>query len=127
MQTEVVTVRPDDIYRFDTSKVRNIVKDLIRIGDSRNVIVSQKTLSPHACDFIDCVYEQDAISAGLRLLRPANHDASFHRRIVEEIWAQSDDAINQISFNKLAAHLLFNIAEKNSMRKENSAAARLRL
>ena len=62
-----------------------------------------------------------------RLVHAANHDACFHRRIVEKVRRKTNHGFNKIIFNKRLANVLFLFAEQNPMRKENRRAPRLRI
>ena len=48
----------------------------------------------------------------------ANYDAGFHRSVEEEVRSKPDYAVNHIALNKLCTHVLFFVAEQDSVREK---------
>ena len=63
----------------------------------------------------------------LRLCRAADDDAGLHRRVVEEVRPEAEDALDQVGFDELAPHLRLFLAEQHAVREEDGAAAGLGL
>ena len=62
-----------------------------------------------------------------RLPRAADDDAGFHRRVVEEVRAEAEDALDEVGLDQLAPHLGLFVAEQHAVREEDRAAAGLRV
>ena len=87
------------------------------------MLVGEEALGAFAGDFIHRVDEEDFPAPGLGLLRAADDDAGFHRRVVEEVWAEAEDALDEVGFDELAAHLGFFLPEEDAVGPEDGAAA----
>ena len=69
--------------------------------------------------------EEDGAAPLGGLLRAADDHAGFHRRVVEEIRPEAEDAFKEVELDELAAHLGLFVAEQDAVREEDGAATGL--
>src|SRR5205823_170983 len=77
-------------------------------------------------DLVHGVDEQDLVTTLLRLGGAADDDAGFHRRVVEEVRSQTEDALDDVGLNELAPHVGLLLTEEHAVREEDGTAAGLR-
>ena len=120
---QIPLLRPDFLNRHDAGEAGFVFELLIGADDALEVLVGEEALGAFAGDFIHRVDEEDFPAPGLGLLSAADDDAGFHRRVVEEVWAEAEDALDEVGFDELAAHFRLLLPEKDAVGPEDGAAA----
>ena len=117
----------DFIQGRDFSDVWNIFVAVIDVGNRLQLFVRQKTFRAFSRDKGSSVDEKHFAFSFVGLLRATDEHARFHRRIVEEIFPDADDALDEITIDHAFAHPLFFLAIQDAVRQEHGAASRLRV
>src|SRR5262245_45243746 len=105
----------DLVYGSNRRESCDRFKTLIRIKDAFLMLRPQEALSLLPSDFLDRV-DEEHLSPALRGLRGATYDnARFHRRVVEEIRAEPEHALEEVQFDEPAAKLSLLVSEENPM------------
>jgi antitoxin component of RelBE/YafQ-DinJ toxin-antitoxin module len=85
------------------------------------VFVGEEALGAFAGDFVHRVDEEGFPSAGFGILRAADDDAGFHARIVDEVWAEAEDALDEVGFDEFAAHFRLLLPEDDAVGPDDDA------
>ena len=100
---------------------------LVRRQNPLLMLRCQEALRPLPRDLTDGVDEQHLAAAVGRLPRPADDDARLHRRVVEEVWPQTEHAFHEVAFDQAASHRPLLLAEQDAVREQDGAPAGLRV
>jgi len=120
---QISLLRPDFLDGHDTGEAGLVFEILIGEDDALEVFVGEEALGAFAGDFVHRVDKEDLAAPGLGLLRAADDDAGFHRRIVEEVRTEAEDALDEVGFDELAAHLRLLLPEEDAVGPEDGATA----
>ena len=102
---EIPLLRSDFLNGHDTGEAGLVFELLIGADDALEVIGGEEALGAFAGDFVHRVDEENFAAPTFRLIRAADEDAGFHGRVVEEIRAKAEDALDEVGFDELAAHV----------------------
>jgi hypothetical protein len=108
---QISFLRPDFLNGHDAGEAGLVLELLIGADDALEVLVGKEALGAFAGDFVHRVDEEDFPAPDLGLLRAAHDDAGLHRRVVEEVRAQAENALDEVGLDELAAHLFLSISK----------------
>src|ERR1035438_2942979 len=73
-----------------------ILKRTVSANNTLDVIRGQKALRPLTSNFVDGIDEEDSPFSRPRLPHSADDNASFHGRVVEEVWSEAKNTLNHV-------------------------------